>query len=366
MKESIKKTSTEVIVGNHSVFVGNKVFMDIDRCLKTGYNNSKLIILVDENSLHHCLPKIVATVEKLKDAEIIEIESGEKSKDIEVCTQIWRTLSDMGADRKSLLVNIGGGTVSDIGGFVASAFKRGIDFINIPTTLLAQVDASVGGKTGINLDHLKNEIGFFNNPHAVFVYPPFLETLDNRQILSGYAEIIKHALIADRNYWEKIQTVDRTDIKELTNLIVRSITIKNKIVLEDHKEKGIRKALNFGHTIGHAIESYTQEESDITLLHGEAIAIGMICEAFLSYKKKMLNHEELDEITSFICSVFGVVKMEQFDEHRLIELMRHDKKNENDSFVFTLLSSIGTSEINKICSIELIKESLKFYRTQAA
>lgn len=365
MNEPVKMPSTEVILGNHPVFVGNKVFMDINHCLKTNYNNSKLFILVDENSLHHCFPQIVATVEQLKDAEIIEIESGEKSKNIEVCTQIWQALSDMGADRKSLLINIGGGVVSDIGGFIASAFKRGIDFINIPTTLLAQVDASVGGKTGINLDHLKNEIGFFNNPHAVFVYPPFLKTLDKRQLLSGYAEIIKHALIADKNYWTSIQSVDGTDVEKLTELIFHSIAIKNKIVLEDPKEKGIRKVLNFGHTIGHAIESYTQDESEATLLHGEAIAIGMICEAFLSYKKKLLSHEELDEITSFIHSVFGIVNLEQFDEHKLIELMRHDKKNENDTLAFTLLNGIGKAEINKVCSIELVKEALFFYREQA-
>lgn len=357
-------TTTEKTIGNHPVFVGDTVFADMNLFIENRHNN-KVIILVDENTLHHCLPKIVASIEKLKGAEIIEIESGEKSKTIEVCSQIWGALIDMEADRKSLLVNIGGGTITDIGGFVASAFKRGIDFINIPTTLLAQVDASIGGKTGVNLDYFKNVIGFFNNPKAVFVYPPFIETLDKRQLLSGYAEIIKHALIADKNYWEKIQTIDGCNTEHLTTLIAHSIAIKNKIVSEDPMEKGIRKTLNFGHTIGHAIESFTQEKSETPLLHGEAIAIGMICEAFLSYKKKMLKHEELDEITSLICSVFGVINTESFEEQSLIELMRNDKKNENNVLIFTLLNGIGNAEINKTCSIQLVKEALKFYRTQA-
>lgn len=359
------KTTNIIDTGDYSVYVGNKAIMDLNRFVNgIEYKNAKFFILVDENTLKHCLPMVVAQIERLGDAEIIEVESGEESKSIDVCVQIWKTLSEYGADRKSVLVNLGGGVITDLGGFVASTFKRGIDFINIPTTLLAQVDASIGGKTGIDLNYLKNEIGVFSNPKAVYINPDFLTTLDERHLLSGFAEVIKHALIADKSYWKKIKSFSLSDISGITELIQQSIEIKNTIVASDPKEQGIRKSLNFGHTVGHAIESFFMEGTSKSLFHGESVAIGMICEAYLSYKKTKLNHEELDEITSYIFSVFNFVKLESFDEHRLIELMRHDKKNTKGEINFTLIGKIGKAEIDKKCSIELIKESLKYYREQ--
>jgi 3-dehydroquinate synthase len=327
------------------------------------FKRSRIFILADENSLKCCYPLVLDRVKRMKEAEIIEIESGEENKNIDVCHNIWSALSSLGADRQSLLINLGGGVIGDMGGFAAATFKRGIAFIHIPTTLLAQVDASIGGKLGIDLGHLKNEIGLFCDPAGVFIYPGFLSTLDKRQQLSGFAEIVKHGLIADAGYWKKIRawTVE----EPFANFVSRSIEIKNEIVKKDPQEKGPRKALNFGHTIGHAVESWSLEGGGAQLLHGEAIAIGMVCESWLSAERCGLDKSLLNEITSFILHTFKTIQLEKFDDLRLIELMRHDKKNSGDKINFTLLSDIGKAEINRTCSVEEIKRSLRYYREQA-
>lgn len=352
---------------NYSIYLGDDIFSSLQDFLKRPvYKQSKIYILVDENTLKNCLPELVANVDLLIGAEIIEIESGEESKNIEVCLQIWQVLMEMKADRKSLFINLGGGVISDMGGFVASTYKRGIDFINIPTTLLAQVDASIGGKTGVDVNHIKNQVGVFNNPKAVFIYPGFLRTVSKRQILSGYAEIVKHGLIADKNFWNVIKKTKLTGNDCWGKLIPCSLEIKTAIILQDPWEKDIRKTLNFGHTIGHAIESYFLEEGEEILLHGEAIAIGMICESFLSYKKAGLDHAELDDICRFILSKFKPLIINEITFNRIIELMSNDKKNINNSIRFTLISETGKAVIDKKCSMELIKESLKFYHLRVA
>ncbi len=358
---------TEIIAHNYSVIVSKNISKQLNTFFKVNKNKySKIFILVDENSLKFCYPQLVEQVDAFKTAEIIEIDSGEQSKTIEVCSQIWSALSEYGADRKSLFVNFGGGVIGDMGGFIASTFKRGIDFINIPTTLLSQVDASVGGKVGIDLNHLKNEIGLFNNPKAVFVNPDFLNTLDKRQVLSGFAEVIKHALIADKNYWQQLKAFHFSDFKLIDEIITSSINIKNTIVLQDPKEQNLRKILNFGHTIGHAIETFSLEHTNKkALLHGESIAVGMICEAYLSNQLCKLTSDELKDITHFILSNFSAVEIDSMDNHRLIELMQHDKKNEKGDIHFSLLSSIGKCEINKTAKADLIIESLKYYSQQA-
>lgn len=356
---------TEIKSIDHSVFISNDIAKEINKFLKVNKNKySGIFILVDENSLKCCYPKLVRQIPFFKEAEIIEIESGEESKNIDVCTQIWSTLSEYGADRRSLFVNLGGGVIGDMGGFIASTFKRGMDFINIPTTLLAQVDASVGGKVGIDHNHLKNEIGVFSTPAAVFVDPAFLDTLDGRQVLSGFAEVVKHALIADRKFWKVVQNANIQDEDDVLDMIETSIAIKNKIVKEDPREQNIRKTLNFGHTIGHAIETFSLESNKRSLLHGEAIAAGMVCEAYLSYKVNKLSMEELDGISHFILGKFPAVKLEQMDHHRLIELMKHDKKNNKGDINFSLLSAIGSCDINKTTKADLIKEALKYYTEQ--
>lgn len=350
----------------YSVFVSKDIPKEINRFLKSSKNSfSKLFILVDENSLKHCYPQLVANVPAFENAEIIEIESGEESKNIEVCTQLWATLSELGADRQSLLINLGGGVIGDMGGFLASTFKRGIGFVNIPTTLLSQVDASIGGKVGVDLNHLKNEIGLFSNPLAVFVDSTFLSTLARRQLLSGFAEMIKHSLIADANYWKKIKKADIVNFENFDALIETSIRIKNRVVLEDPFEKNIRKTLNFGHTIGHAIESYFLGQQK-SLLHGEAIAVGMICESYLSNQILKLSNEALFDITSYISTIYTSVELSKNDFQPLIELMSHDKKNENGKLNFSLLSGIGTCEINQTASSDLVKKALDYYLTQAS
>ena len=358
---------TETKASDYSIYISKNISKEINRFLKVNENKySKLFILVDENTIEYCYPQMVACIPAFENAEIIEIESGETSKNIEVCTQIWTTLSDYGADRQSLIVNLGGGVISDMGGFIASVFKRGIGFINIPTTLLSQVDASVGGKVAVDLNHIKNEIGLFSNPLAVFIDTAFLQTLDERQLLSGFAEMIKHALISDALYWEKLKETDIFDFEKIDALVETSIHIKNKIVIDDPFEKNKRKALNFGHTIGHSIESYflEKENSQKVLLHGEAIAIGMVCESYLSNKIVQLPNEELEDITSFILSMYKPVVLRKTDHDRIIAIMLHDKKNENGLINFSLISSIGKCEINKTSKPDLIKESLKYYSEQ--
>lgn len=356
---------TEIKANNYSVFVSKDITKEINKFFKVNKDTySKIFILVDENTLKHCYPQLVTKVPSFVDAEIIEIESGEENKNIDVCVQIWSTLSEYAADRQSLFVNIGGGVIGDMGGFIASTFKRGIPFFNIPTTLLSQVDASVGGKLGIDLNHLKNEIGVFNNPLAVFVDPTLLATLEKRQVISGFAEMIKHALIADAAYWKKIKQVDFNNVDKLADLIDTSIQIKNKVVLADPFEKNVRKTLNFGHTIGHAIETHFLENEKEALLHGEAIAIGMICEAYLSNKVSGLTDKDLKEITAFILSVYKPVKIKESTYDRFLELMQHDKKNEKGKINFSLLSAIGKCEINIGATAAQIKDSLNYYSEQ--
>ena len=278
---------------NYPIYFNNSI-NELVGFIKKG-NYSRFFILTDDNTAKFCLPVIKKKVDGMDNFDIIEINAGEESKDIDFCIGVWKMLIDFGADRRSLLINLGGGVVTDLGGFVASTFKRGIDFVHVPTTLLSQVDASVGGKTGIDIDSIKNIIGTFTQPKAVFMIADFLKTLPARQILSGLAEMLKHGLIADAGYWNELKTSDLTI--PTAELVHRSVAIKNVIVLEDPNENGIRKALNFGHTIGHAVETYSLLNDKDHLSHGEAIAIGMICEAWLSNKKLGLTDEELAEIT---------------------------------------------------------------------
>src|ERR1700759_1222416 len=258
---------------------------------------SRVFILTDENTGEHCLPLVTKHFTE-DNYDLIEVPYGEENKNIDTCTGIWKLLIDFGADRKALMINLGGGVITDMGGFAASTFKRGIDFVQVPTTLLSQVDASVGGKTGIDLDGVKNIIGTFTQPKAVFIEHEFLKTLPPRQILSGLAEMLKHGLIADAAYWNKLKFSDLESPS--AELVYHSVEIKNKVVIEDPHEKGIRKSLNFGHTIGHAIETYSLLNDGNPLTHGEAIAAGMICEAQLSAIKIGLSEDEVKEITEVI------------------------------------------------------------------
>jgi 3-dehydroquinate synthase len=299
-----------------------------------------------------------------KTIEIIEIESGETEKNITTCVEIWSILTELGGDRKSLIINVGGGVITDIGGFVASTFKRGIDFMHIPTTLLAMVDASVGGKNGVDLGSLKNQIGVINVPKLVIIDTDYLSTLPQNEMRSGLAEMLKHGLIADADYWTKFKELNVIDFADFDELIYRSIEIKNEIVMQDPTENGIRKALNFGHTLGHAIESYFLEnENKKTLLHGESIAAGMILESYISWQKKLLSAAEYIEIKNTINAVFETIVFEENDLKPILELLIHDKKNEYGKIQFTLLDGIGSIKINQEIENELIIKSFADYKS---
>ncbi|MFN7117160.1 MAG: 3-dehydroquinate synthase [Saprospiraceae bacterium] len=328
-----------------------------------GKKYSRYIVLCDENTEKHCLPILEKHFPNL-DFLTVKIPDGEAYKNIDTCQSIWRQLMVAGIDRKALMLNLGGGVIGDMGGFCASTFKRGIDFVQIPTTLLSQVDASIGGKLGIDFASVKNSIGLFCNPKAVLIDPEFLKTLSKRELRSGFAEIIKHALIADAAQWQEIEKLEvGSQMSEEGNwekFIVPSLKIKQRIVEEDPFEKGIRKALNFGHTIGHAVESLFLE-SDEPLLHGEAIAIGMVCESWLSHKILGLPQENLQSITTFLTKWYGRRHISEKDFGILLDLMQNDKKNERDRINFTLINPIGNCVIDQYADAEAIFESMRYY-----
>lgn len=326
-------------------------------------NYSSLFILVDSNTNEKCLMRFLSFLSTDKNIEIIEIEAGEIEKNITTCVEIWSILTELGADRKSVLINLGGGVITDIGGFVASTFKRGIDFINIPTSLLAMVDASIGGKNGVDLGNLKNQIGVINSPKMVLVDTSYLNTLPQNEMRSGLAEMLKHGLIADSNYWKHFKDLNQSDFDDFDVLIHRSIEIKNEIVTQDPTENGIRKALNFGHTLGHAIESYFLEnENKNSLLHGEAIAVGMILESYISWQKKLISETEYDEIKKVIAAIFEKIPFEENDIQPILDLLIHDKKNEYGKIQFSLLDGIGAITINQEVDNKLIIKSFEDYK----
>ena len=322
-------------------------------------NYSTIFILVDENTLEHCYPKFIPNLDTDKKIEVIEIESGEINKNLETCIGVWNVITELGGDRKSLLITLGGGVITDLGGFVASCFKRGIDFVNIPSTLLSMVDASVGGKTGVDLGVLKNQIGLFANPQMVLVDDGYLNTVTEREIKSGTAEIIKYGLTYDTDLFNEIKNNKKL---EISNLIQRSIEIKNEVVLQDPKEQNLRKILNFGHTLGHAIESfYLESEDKENLTHGEAIAIGMVCESFMSSKLLGFPTEKVNEIKDVILSIYDRTNLLKEDFSDIIELLKHDKKNINGQVNFVLLNDYEDYKIDCKVPEKLILESMEFY-----
>jgi 3-dehydroquinate synthase len=324
---------------------------------------SNIFILVDTHSNEWCLNRLLPALATSKTIEIIEIEAGESEKNIHTCVEIWTVMTELGADRKTLLLNLGGGVITDIGGFVASTLKRGIDFIHIPTTLLAMVDASVGGKNGVDLGNLKNQIGVINVPQMVLIDTAYLDTLPQNQMRSGLAEMLKHGLIQDASYWNKFKELSQVDFADFDALIHRSVAIKNEIVMQDPTEDGIRKALNFGHTLGHAIESYCLEnEEKPTLLHGEAIAVGMILESYLSWQKGLITASEYGEIKTAINAIFDPIVFEETDLQPILDLLIHDKKNEYGKIQFALLNGIGNIKINQEVDNELITLSFEDYK----
>jgi len=318
-------------------------------------------ILTDETTQRLCQP-VLSDYNCLKGAENIVIPAGDTNKTLESVAHVWSELQRMGATRHSLLINLGGGMVTDLGGFAASTFKRGIHLINIPTTLLSMVDASVGGKTGFNFGGLKNEIGVFRNAEAVILDTVFLKTMDRENMLSGYAEMLKHGLISTEAHWAELMTYDieTPDLQTLGRMVADSVKVKEGIVAEDPTEQGIRKALNLGHTVGHAFESLALQRQPV--LHGYAVAWGLVCELYLSAVKTGFPTDKMRQTVRFVFDHYGRMPVTCDDYPTLLELMTHDKKNTGRTINFTLLGGIGDIRINQTATKEEIEEALDFYR----
>ena len=324
--------------------------------------HDRIFVLTDETTQQLCWPKI-KNFKALKNSTPIIIKATDTHKNLDTLSQVWQALSNGGATRHSLMINLGGGMVTDLGGFAASTFKRGIDFINIPTTLLAMVDASVGGKTGINFGGLKNEIGVFSDSRFVIINTQFLDTLDHDNICSGYAEMLKHGLISDEHTWAELVTfdLDTPDLSQLQRMVAESIKVKERTVEADPHEHGIRKALNLGHTMGHAFESFAMRRGT-PILHGYAVAYGLISELYMSARKTAFPTDRMHQTVRFIRENYGTFNITCDDYPTLIELMHHDKKNTSGIINFTLLGNVGDIRINQTANEEEIKEALDFFR----
>ncbi|TRX70854.1 3-dehydroquinate synthase [Carboxylicivirga sp. M1479] len=344
-----------------NVFIAEDLKKDIEQLI-SNFSHDKVFLLSDEIAYEKCFPKIKDVIGLSVERTVI-IPSGDSNKGVETLSKVWHLLSHGGADRKSLLITLGGGMPCDLGGFAASTFKRGIQFINIPTTLLAQVDASIGGKTGINFEGFKNEVGVFNQASAVLIETSFLDTLDQENIVSGFAEMIKHAFIYSSERWDQLKAFDifNPDYSQLKDLVADSIRIKDHFVQNDPLENHIRKALNFGHTFGHAFESLAMHENR-AMLHGYAVAFGMICELYLSHSRLGFPMPLVMEIANQLKAIFGHFDYEESHFDELYQLMTHDKKNESNKINFTLLEEIGKIQINCQASKKEVFDALHFYR----
>ena len=322
---------------------------------------SQIFILVDENTHQHCLPTLLGNLDTDVHFEIIEIESGEDAKNISTVVQLWEILSDFEADRKSLLLNLGGGVITDLGGFVASTYKRGISFINIPTTLLAMCDASIGGKTGIDHQYLKNIVGTFAEAEHILVYPEFLKTLDFVELRSGFEEMLKHGLIADVSHWNDLITIEELTPENIAPHIENSMMIKENVVVKDYKEKSLRKILNFGHTIGHAVESLCLKTHHV-IPHGEAVALGMIIETKISELESLISPEKAQHIIENIQKYYPYISISAFSNEEIISLMLNDKKNDHGKINFSILEGLGKCNYDYKVSQEHIEQALEYYR----
>ena len=348
-------------MSKQKVIICQNLNEDLDTAIQN-CTHDKLFILVDKHTRELCLP-LISGFDCLKNAHIITIDPEDIHKNLETLAYVWKELGDQGATRHSLMINLGGGMVTDLGGFAASTFKRGFQYINIPTTLLAMVDASVGGKTGINFNGLKNEIGVFSPAEYVLIDTEFLKSLDRHNLLSGYAEMLKHGIISTTEHWAELLNfnLNQIDYKALQQLVAHSVSIKEDIVEKDPFEKNIRKALNLGHTVGHAFESLALENNR-PVLHGYAVAWGIICELYFSFIKVGFPKDKLRQTIQFIKENYGVLTFDCKQYDRLYEFMTHDKKNSAGIINFTLMGEIGDIRINQSANKEEILEILDFYR----
>ncbi len=349
-------------IADSPVFLGQDALLELSSHLENRYKaRSGIFILADRNTEKHCLPALLQQVPQLSNACIIVIEPGEENKTIQTCEEVWNKLAVLSANRQSLVINLGGGVISDLGGFAASTFHRGMSYINVPTTLMAMIDASLGGKTGVDLSSLKNMVGLFANPAGIYIWPGFLKTLPHKYMLSGYAEMLKHALIADADFWKKLSRMPMALIANWDDLIYHAALIKAKIVNNDPQESGLRRILNFGHTLGHAFETYSLRHDSKPMSHGEAVAMGIICESYISYRLADFPHEQRDEVIHNILLNFDHYTIETSAIDELVEITVYDKKNINGNLILSLLREIGKGIDGQPCETALVRESLFRY-----
>ncbi|MBN1199991.1 MAG: 3-dehydroquinate synthase [Bacteroidales bacterium] len=366
----MKFSARTVRTSRYPVLIGEGALEHLQKELKGFWKmKSQILILTDANTRRFCLPELLNRLPLLEEATVLSVDAGEEKKSLLIAEYLWKELGSHHADRASLLINLGGGMVTDLGGFVASAYHRGISTIHLPTTLIGQIDAAIGGKTGVNINSLKNQVGTFYSPHGVYVWPGFLITLPMAQVRSGLAEVAKAALIQDEQFWRWLTRKPLLQILEIPftepfwkEVLLRSIRIKMDIVKQDPFERNRRKLLNFGHTIGHAIESFSLRRETL-VLHGDAVAAGMLCEGFLSLHKTALDPLQLEEMIRWILPGFGKFPLLEENGAAYLDLMQHDKKNRQQEIRFTLLSGIGKGKINQACTPGQIHEALSAYDT---
>lgn len=325
---------------DYQIEIGSLETSGFSDFIQQRYSDSKIVIMVDENTNDNCLEYLITTFDFLAEAEVMLLPSGEENKVMEVCFQVWEALSDYGIGRRDLVINLGGGVVTDMGGFIASVYKRGVDFIQIPTTLLAMIDASIGGKTGIDLGVYKNQLGVFMNPKAIFTDKIFLETLEPKEVVNGFAEALKHALIRDTALWEELSAMENLSELSTDEMLMRISSIKVEVVNSDPYEKGLRKILNFGHTVGHAIEGYFLFREPVD--HGHGVALGMIAESYISYRRGILDKTTFEQIEKVILDWFPVPQISMADIQGIVELLYNDKKNHSGKIQCCLLENIGS------------------------
>ena len=343
---------------NYTIEIGSILESSFQDLLIHKYSNAKKIIIVDENTHDNCLEYLLTSFETLKEAEVMLLPAGEENKVLEVCFQVWEALTEYQIGRNDLIINLGGGVVTDMGGFIASIFKRGVDFVHIPTSLVGMVDASIGGKNGVDLGSFKNQLGVFSHPKYIFIDPIFLATLPADEWMNGYAEMLKHSLITDRKKYNKLKQINSgIELKNL-ELISDSVHIKFDIVEADPLENGLRKTLNFGHTIGHALEGFFLEFEPIS--HGHAVALGMISESYISMQQGKMSNEDYYDIELTLLEKFSVPKMEENYFQEIAELTRNDKKNKESKILCSFVTEIGKCEFNCEVSLEEIIDSLKY------
>ncbi|MDG1148316.1 MAG: 3-dehydroquinate synthase [Crocinitomicaceae bacterium] len=345
--------------GDYKIELGGLLASSFEQLL-AGYASAKKVIIVDENTHEHCLSSLITSFEALNEAEVILLPEGEENKQMEVAFGVWEALTEYEISRHDLIINLGGGMITDIGGFIASCFKRGCSFVNIPTSLLGMVDASIGGKTGVSLGHFKNQIGVFSNPKAVFIDTSFLETLPSVELYSGLAEMIKHGLIQDKMLFNRV-VEQYSDVKQLNQVLLKDcIEVKNTLVKQDPMELGLRKKLNFGHTVGHAIEGHYM--NSLKLSHGHAIAIGMLIEAFISIEHASLNEDDFKCIEKFITSNYVVPNFTEEDIDSMVEMLGNDKKNRGGEILTCLIPEIGVCNYDISLSKKVFFEAFKAFK----